>query len=198
MRVVGLTGGIATGKSTVAGMLARRGAIVVDADALAREVVAPGRPALDDIVAEFGAGVLTSDGALDRAALARLVFADPVRRRRLEAITHPRIRALMAQRVAAAVAAGPPLVVVDIPLLFEGGRSEVVSDVLLVYADPDTQRRRLRERDHLSPEEVERRLAAQMPIDAKRALATWVIDNRGTREETEAQVERWWHQVVEP
>lgn len=196
MRIVGLTGGIATGKSTVARMLADRGAIVVDADAIAREVVEPGEPALDEIVAEFGPSILTPSGTLDRAALGAVVFADTARRRRLEEITHPRIRQRMAERVAAAVASAPPLVVVDIPLLLERGGSELTQDVLLVYADRKTQLRRLIARDHLSVEDAERRLAAQMPIEEKRRLATWVIDNRGSLEETEAQVDRWWRDVV--
>lgn len=194
--MIGLTGGIASGKSTVARMLAARGATVVDADLLAREVVEPGTPGLAEIVAEFGEGVLDADGHLDRAALAAVVFADEGRRRRLEAITHPRIGALMAERVASALAAGAPLVVVDIPLLFEGGRQTTVEGVLVVYADEATQMRRLVERDGLAEDEARRRIAAQMPIEEKRRRATWVIDNGGTVEDTEAQVRSWWEAVV--
>jgi len=197
MRVIGLTGGIATGKSTVAAMLARRGALLVDADRLAREVVEPGRPALAEIAAEYGAGVIAPDGGLDRTALGAIVFADPERRRRLEAITHPRISALMRDRIAEAVAAGPPLVVVDIPLLFEKGRSGLVEGVLLVYADEATQLRRLVERNQLDEDEARRRIAAQMPVERKRELATWVIDNRGDLAATERQVEAWWAEVVD-
>src|SRR5258708_34763565 len=163
MRVIGLSGGIATGKSTVAAMLCERGALVVDADRLAREVVEPGRPALEEIAAEFGPGVLAADGGLDRAGLGAIVFADAERRRRLEAITHPRIGALMQERIAAAVAAAPPLVVVDIPLLFENGRSGMVEGVLVVYADTATQLRRLVERDGITEADARRRIAAQMP-----------------------------------
>lgn len=196
MRLIGLTGGIATGKSTVAAMLAGRGAIVVDADRLAREVVEPGRPALAEIAAEYGPGVLAADGSLDRAALGALVFADADRRRRLEAITHPRISALMAERIAEAVTAAPPLVVVDIPLLFENGRSGMVEGVLVVYADAATQLRRLLDRDGLGEADARRRIAAQMPVEEKRRLATWVIDNRGDLEATRGLVDAWWAEVV--
>lgn len=197
MRVIGLTGGIATGKSTVAAMLAGRGAAVVDADELAREVVVPGQPALEEIAADFGAGVLAADGTLDRAALGDIVFADEERRRRLEEITHPRISVLMRQRIADAMAAAPPLVVVDIPLLFENGRSGMVEGVLLVDADEATQLRRLLERDGLAEVEARRRIAAQMPIERKRPLATWVVDNGGDLAATERQVEAWWAEVVD-
>jgi dephospho-CoA kinase len=196
MRLIGLTGGIATGKSTVAGMLALRGAFVVDADLLAREVVEPGEPALTEIAAEFGPGVLDTAGHLDRAALGEVVFADPQRRRRLEAITHPRITALMQQRIAAGLQSDAPLVVVDIPLLFENRRDSWMEGVLLVYADAETQRRRMVERDGFSDEEARRRIAAQMPVDEKRHMATWIIDNGGSVADTERQVEEWWQHEV--
>ena len=196
MRLIGLTGGIATGKSTVARMLAARGAAIVDADLLAREVVEPGEPALGEICAEFGDSVLDAEGRLDRAALGRVVFADSARRRRLEEITHPRIVARMQERIADALATAAALVVVDIPLLLEGGRASMVEGVLLVYVEPLTQLRRLVERDRISEDEARRRLAAQMPIDEKRGLATWVVDNSGSVADTEAQVDRWWSAVV--
>jgi len=192
MRLIGLTGGIGTGKSTVARMLAARGAAVVDADLLAREVVEPGTPALAEIAAEFGPGVLQADGSLDRAALGALVFGDEARRERLNAITHPRVGALMQERVAAALHSDAPLVVVDIPLLFEGARQGMFEGVLLVWVPPAVQLARLVERDGWSEDEARARLAAQMPIDDKRALATWVIDNSGTVAQTEAQVDAWW------
>jgi len=196
MRVVGLTGGIATGKSTVARLLAGWGAAIVDADVVAREVVEPGQPALAEIAAEFGSSVLTPEGRLDRTALAAVVFASAERRRRLEEITHPRIVDRMRQQVVAALGERPPLVAVDIPLLLESGRAEWLDDVLLVYADPATQLRRLMERDGMDEAEARGRLAAQMPIDEKRRLATWVIDNSGTTAETEAQVAGWWESVL--
>ena len=147
MRIIALTGGIATGKSTVARMLCGHGAVVVDADRIAREVVEPGTPGLEMVVAAFGRQLLTAGGGLDRGALAEIVFSDAESRRRLEAITHPLILARMAVEVAALVGSDAPLVVVEHPLLFERGHQTQFPDgVLLVYADPATQIRRLRER----------------------------------------------------
>jgi len=196
MRLIGLTGGIGSGKSTVARMLADRGAAVVDADLLAREVVEPGQPALAEIAAEFGPSVLLPDGGLDRAALAAVVFADAARRERLNAITHPRVGALMQERIAAALASAAPLVAVDVPLLFEGSRQSLFEGVLLVWVPPDVQLRRLVERGGIAEAEARARIAAQMPIDDKRALATWVIDNSGPLAATEAQVDDWWRENV--
>ena len=196
MRLIGLTGGIATGKSTVAAMLAERGAAVVDADALAHEVLVPGAPAFDKVVARFGADVLDHTGAVDRAALGSIVFADPRLRAELEHITHPHIRALMQQRTIEALDSAAPLVVADIPLLFERDRDGAFEGTMLVYAPAATQLQRLRDRDGLDDTSAQRRLVAQLPIDDKRSRATWVIDNAGTRESTAAQVDTWWHEVV--
>lgn len=196
MRLIGLTGGIATGKSTVAALLAEHGAAVIDADLLAREVVAAGSPALGEIVAAFGAGVLGADGALDRAALAGLVFGDRSRRRVLEAITHPRINELMAARVAAALAGPAPLVVADVPLLFEGRRQSMFEGTLLAYAPAPVQLRRIMTRDGIDEEAARARLDAQLPIDDKRSMATWVVDNSGTLSATAAAVGGWWEELV--
>ncbi len=196
MRLIGLTGGIGTGKSTVAGMLAARGAAVVDADRLAREVVEPGTPALAEIAADFGPGVLNADGSLDRAATGALVFADEAKRLRLNAITHPRVGELMQQRIAAALSSPAPLVVVDIPLLFEGGRQGLFEGVMVVWAPPQVQLARLVERDGWDEAEARQRIDSQMPIDEKRALATWVIDNAGPVAATERQVAAWWEEHV--
>jgi dephospho-CoA kinase len=196
MRLIGLTGGIGSGKSTVARMLADRGAAVVDADLLAREVVEPGQPALAEIAAEFGPSVLLPDGRLDRAALGAVVFADAARRERLNAITHPRVGALMQERIAAALATSAPLVAVDIPLLFEASRQSLFEGVLLVWVPPEVQLHRLVARDGISEDEARARVAAQMPIDDKRALATWVIDNSGSPGDVERQVDRWWRENV--
>jgi dephospho-CoA kinase len=196
LRLIGLTGGIATGKSTVARLLAARGAVIVDADVLAREVVEPGSPALAEIAAGFGDSVLTPDGALDRAALGAVVFADPAERRRLEAITHPRIAALMGERIAAGLASEAPLVVADIPLLFEGDRVGLVEGVLLVDIPEEVQLRRLMLRDGIAEAAARARVAAQMPLAEKRRRATWVIDNSGTPEETAARVAAWWERWV--
>lgn len=196
MRLIGLTGGIATGKSTVASMLAARGAVVVDADAIAHDVLLPGAAAFDDVVERFGAAVLDGSGAIDRTVLGGLVFADPELRLELERITHPRINELMGERIAAAGQTATSLVVADIPLLFESGRDDAFDGTMLVYARPATQLLRIRERDGLDDIAAQRRLVAQLPIDEKRARATWIIDNEGSRESTAAQVDSWWRRVV--
>ena len=192
MHLIGLTGGIATGKSTVAAELARHGATVIDADALAREVVEPGTPALEEISARFGPNVTTADGRLDRAALASIVFADAEARRDLERITHPRVRDLMQERIAAALAADADLIVAEVPLLFETRSDGLYEGVMLVYASASLQIERLTAREGIDEQAARQRLAAQLPIDEKRARATWVIDNSGAVETTREQVGRWW------
>ena len=197
MRIIGLTGGIATGKSTVAAMLTDRGAAVVDADLIARQVVEPGTAGLEAVAGAFGPEVVTPSGELDRARLAGIVFADAESRHRLEALTHPLILARIDDQVAGLVLSGPPLIAVDVPLLFEGGRqSDFPGGVLLVYADAATQLQRLRERNELDEDAGRQRLAAQLPIERKRELATWVIDNGGSRADTEAAVDLWWRDNV--
>jgi dephospho-CoA kinase len=192
---IGLTGGIGSGKSTVAGLLAARGAQVVDADRIAREVVEPGTPGLAAVVAAFGRGVLTADGALDRPALAAVVFADPDARRRLDGIVHPLVRA----RAADLVAAAPPdaVVVQDVPLLVETGQAGAYDLVLVVQADLDTRVRRLVGRG-LSEDDARARIAAQATDEQRRAVADVVLDNSGTVEELETQVERFWVDRVAP
>jgi dephospho-CoA kinase len=191
MTRVGLTGGVASGKSTVAAMLAELGAVVVDADLGAREVVAPGQPALEEIVAAFGPGVLQPDGSLDRQRLADLVFDDAEARARLNDITHPRVRAWMAERMRAAAAAGAEVVVLDIPLLYESGLTEGLDAVVVAYAPVEVQFRRAVDRG-MEGADVRARIKAQLPIDQKRALATLVVDNSGSREQTRAAVEAAW------
>jgi dephospho-CoA kinase len=194
--IIGLTGGVATGKTTVAGMLAARGAAIVDADQLVHEIEQPGQPAFAEIVSRFGPEVLQPDGRLDRDRLGRLVFADRSARADLERITHPRVRELIAVRVARAVSEDARLVVVDIPLLFEGNGEGQFGGVLLVYAPEDVQLARLRSRRGLDEAEARRRISAQLPIDEKRARATWTIDNGGSLKATEDQVSRWWRDAV--
>jgi len=177
VRLVGLTGGIATGKTTFAAALRAQGLPVVDADELARRVVAPGAPALAAIAEAFGPAVLGPDGALDRKALGRLVFADAGARRRLEAITHPAIRRAMEAETARLAAAGHDLVVYDSPLLYEAGLEGAVSLVVVVYAPREAQLARLQARDGLSRAEAEARLAAQLPIEEKAGRADAVVDN---------------------
>jgi dephospho-CoA kinase len=196
MRLIGVTGGIATGKSTVDALLAAHGAAVIDSDLLAREVVLPGEPALAEVAQRFGGEMLQADGSLDRARLGALVFADADARRDLERITHPRISALMQDRIAQALAGPAPLVAVDIPLLFENARASLFEGVLLVYAPRDVQVRRMRERNGLDADAALQRLAAQIPIDAKRDRATWIIDNSNGLEATSRAVDAWWEAVV--
>jgi dephospho-CoA kinase len=198
MRLIGLTGGIATGKSSVDRMLAARGATVIDADALAREAVLPGEPTLERVVQRFGADILLPDGTLDRQKLGAIVFADPKARYDLERITHPRIIELSQQRIAAGLASDAPLVSVDIPLLYEGERESTFPGVLVVYAPREVQIRRLKERNGLDETAAQQRLDAQLPIDEKRRRATWVIDNSGDLDATERQVDAWWAAVVSP
>jgi dephospho-CoA kinase len=187
--LVGLTGSIATGKSTVSRMFAHLGARVIDADLLAREVVMPGQPAYAGIVEEFGRQVVQEDGSLDRKALGAVVFADSAKRRRLEEITHPAIGARQ-RRILSVLdeEAFEGVVIWDAALLFEGGGTAKMARVDVVYADPETERRRLMERDGLSDADARARIASQMPIAEKAKLADHVIDNSGTREETERQV----------
>ncbi len=196
MRLIGVTGGIATGKSTVDRMLEAHGAAVIDADEVAREVVLAGEPALDEVAARFGRDLIQPDGTLDRTRLGEIVFADPEARRDLERITHPRILELMQQRVAAALAGPAPLVAVDIPLLFENEREGMFEGVLLVYAPREVQLRRLHERNGLDESAALQRLAAQLPIDEKRARATWVIENNDGLEATQRAVDQWWETAV--
>lgn len=186
--VVGLTGGIASGKSTVAGLLGALGAPVVDADALAREAVLPGSPALTAIVERFGASVLGPDGTLDRAALAERVFGGADARIALEAIVHPIIARLAAERVLALAAAGRRWAVYEAALLVETGFHAQLPALVVVDVPRDVQRARLVLRDGLSAEAAEARLAAQLPLAKKRAVATHVVDNGGSREATAAAV----------
>jgi dephospho-CoA kinase len=188
MRVLGLTGGIGSGKSMVAQMFATLGAEVIDADQLAREVVEPGQPALKEIAATFGRDVLLPDGRLDRPKLARTIFADPAERAKLDAITHPRIRARIDEEIKAR-RSGPGVLIADIPLLYENERTKTVEKVIVVWVDPQTQLRRIRHRDGLSADAARQRIGAQMHLDAKRARADHVIDNSRSREDTRRQVQ---------
>ena len=191
---VGLTGGIASGKSVVADGLARRGAVVVDADALAREVVAPGTPGLAAVVERFGPEVLT-EGGLDRARLGAIVFADPAARRALEAIVHPAVRARAGELERAA--APDEVVVHVIPLLVETGQADDFDRVVVVDVDPETQVARLRARNGLSESDARARLAAQASRADRRAAADVVLDNEGPIAALEEQLDRLWADLGE-
>ncbi len=183
---VGLTGGIASGKSTVSAILAELGAVVIDADLIAREVVGRGTPGLASVVAEFGPGLLTPDGDLDRPAMGALVFADPAARRRLEAIIHPLVHERSAQLEAQAPA--DAVVVHDIPLLAEVGRAGSFDAVVVVDAPPEVQVARMVEDRGWSGEEARSRIAAQATREDRLAIATYVVDNTGTLEQLREQV----------
>ena len=187
--LVGLTGGIATGKSTVSEIFGRLGCVIIDADVLAREVVAPGEPALAQIAAEFGPDVLQADGTLDRKKLGAIVFADAERRKRLEQITHPAIRDRYLQRLADLEAQGfAGIVLWDAPVMIESGGYRAMDALVVVATDEATQSARLRARDGIADAEAERKIRSQMPVAEKAKLANYVIDNAGDRAATEAQV----------
>jgi dephospho-CoA kinase len=192
---VALTGGIGSGKSTVAAQLAQRGAIVVDADAIAREVVEPGQPALAEIVAEFGPEVLQTDGRLDRARLAELVFADETRLARLNAIMHPRIAA---RSVELLTDADPDAIAIyDMPLLVEQGTAALAGwDAIIVVDAPDDMRLERVQGRGLDAEDARRRMEAQAPREARLAIATHVVDNSGDLRALRAQVEDLWSELT--
>ena len=185
-RIIGLTGGIACGKSAVERFLADCGATVIDADQLARAVVAPGSEGLREVIAAFGSHLLLQTGDLDRAALGALVFADAEARTQLNAILHPRIAAASQQAIAGAFSAGAPLIVYSAALLVEGGTHRGFDGLLVVTCTPALQRTRLANRDGLSQAEVEQRLAAQMPLADKAAAATWLLHNDGSLDDLRA------------
>jgi dephospho-CoA kinase len=186
--LVGLTGGIATGKSLVDAVLRELGAVIIDADVLAREVVEPGEPALAEIVAEFGPGVVGPDGRLDRKALGAIVFADPERRRRLETLTHPRIRERFAARLEALGADGfGGLVFFDAAVMIESGNYRNMDRLVVVVTDEATQLARLMARDGIGRDEALRKIRSQMPLAEKAKLADYVIDNSADRAVTEAR-----------
>jgi dephospho-CoA kinase len=210
MLVVGLTGGIGSGKSTVSALLEERGAVVVDADRIAREVVAPGGPAYQAVVDRFGQGVVTADGTIDRPALAAVVFADPSARADLETITHPVVGTTMAERLTAQ-AGTDRVVVLDVPLLVEGGRRRGAAEtsggetsgggrslphgvaaVVVVDTPPEVAVSRLARDRGMKPAEVEARMAAQATREDRLALADVVIDNSGSTEDLVREVERAW------
>ena len=193
---VGLTGGVASGKSSVAAVLRELGAVVVDADALAREVVEPGTPGLAAVVAEFGPDVLTGDGRLDRSRVGAIVFADPARRAALEGIIHPRVR----ERAAEITAAAPPgvLVVQDIPLLVETGQAASFDAVLVVDVPEEVQvERAMRERGW-SEDEARARISAQATCQQRLDAATHVIDNSGTHEDLRRRAAEVFAELTDP
>ncbi len=202
--VIGLTGGIGSGKSTVGALLRDRGATLIDADAIVRELQAAGTPLLAAIVEEFGEGILNEDGSLNREALGAIVFRDDAARERLGNMVHAPVIGEMLRRAAAAIAAGEPMAVLDIPLLFEGRKTGRGSGALmsfdatiLVWVPVEMQLERTQARDGCDRAEAQRRVAAQLPIDEKRAMADHIIDNSGSPDETRAQVEALYESLIE-
>jgi dephospho-CoA kinase len=185
---VGLTGGIASGKSAVSNIFRDHGIPVICADELAREVVKPGSNGLKEITNVFGDSVINPDGELNRPELARIVFSDPAKRKILESIIHPRVSREKERLAKDYMRQGANIVIVDVPLLFEAGWETAFDLVILVYAPRKLQKKRLLQRDKISPDEASSRLRAQMDIESKKTLADIIIDNGGSLEETEKQV----------
>jgi dephospho-CoA kinase len=188
VKLVGLTGGIASGKSTVAKILERLGAAVINADTLSRDVVEPGQDAWKEIVEAFGADILQSDQTLDRQKIRTIIFNNPDARKKLESIIHPRVRALAEERIREHTAAGYAVIVYEVPLLFEGNLQEWLRPVILVACDVGTQRTRLQQRDHLTDAEAQKHIDAQMSLAEKRRLADYVIENDGSLADLEQQI----------
>jgi len=189
---IGLTGGIASGKSTVSDFLAQLGAAIIDTDKISREVVQPGSAALQAINERYGEAILNEDGSLRRDRLGEIVFASPAEKQWLEALLHPLIKARAAELAQLAAEKGVSVVVFDVPLLFETGWNEAVDAIWTVYVSPAVQQRRLKLRDGFTDEEATARLEAQWPIAEKAERADVVINNEGTPAETRRQVEAAW------
>ena len=188
MRIIGLTGGIGSGKSTVARLFEALGAEVVDADILAREAVAPGTAALSLILDRFGEGIVDNNGALDRQKLGQIVFGDEQARRDLNAIVHPEVASLAQARFRAAASRKVPLVIYDVPLLFENGLEDAFSSIVVVYAPKDVRVKRLVARDGLTERDIHARMAAQMALEDKVGRADHVIDNTMSQDELRQRV----------
>jgi dephospho-CoA kinase len=188
MKLLGLTGGIASGKSTVAAILRRLGAAIINADELSREVVQPGQDAWKEIITTFGPDIVQGDETLDRRKLRKIVFDNPEARKKLEAIIHPRVRALAERRISELATAGNSIIVYEVPLLFEGQIHLWLRPVILVACEIETQKNRLVERDHLTEIEAQQHVDAQMSLEEKRQLADYVIENDGNLKDLEKQV----------
>lgn len=192
IRVIGLTGGVATGKSSVARFFARRGVPVIDADQIARDVVLPESPAFKKIIAEFGPEVLTQDGVLDRKRLGTMVFSNTEKRRLLESILHPEIRCLAEKRIAEAAAAGHKRLIYMAPLLIEAGADDRVDTIWVVTVSPEIQLERLMRRDGITREQAQSIIDSQMPLSEKKRYGSVVIDNSGTEAQTAEILEAVW------
>lgn len=189
--IIGLTGGIASGKSTVSSLLKEKGFTVIDADIAARAVVMPGQPALLKIVEVFGSVILALDGTLNREKLGSIIFHDESKRKQLNDIVHPAVRAWMLSEKNNAIEAGHETIIFDIPLLFESKLTWMADRTLLIYVEPAVQLKRLMDRNGYTEQEAAARIQSQMPINEKKALADDIIDNSGTIEKTIEQLSNW-------
>lgn len=197
IRIIGLTGGIASGKSSVARFFSHKGAAVIDADELSREAVKPGSNGLKMVIAEFGSGILGPDGTLDRKRLGALIFSDAARRRELEAILHPEIKRLAEERIRDAADQGQRVVFYMAPLLIEAGATDRVNEVWVVTVQPEIQLERLMSRDGIGRDEALRIVASQMPLAEKEKHGAVVIDNSGPPEDTAKVLEAIWKKEIE-
>ena len=196
MKLIGLTGGIAAGKSAVATMLQRLGAKIIDADELAREIVEPGQEAWREIIAAFGREIIRQDQSIDREKLRKKVFEDEQARKRLESITHPRIRTLAQQKIQQLAREGAEIIIYVVPLLFENRLHLWLRPVILVACDSAIQKERLQKRDKLNEGEIRRHLEAQMGLEEKKKLADFIVENDGSLEELEKKVREVWEKIV--
>lgn len=196
--IIGLTGGIATGKSTVSQMFRERGAAIIDADLIARQVVEPGTEGLSQVVAYFGKHVLDSEGRLNRPALASIIFQDESKREKLNSILHPLIRREMKEQTENILKKDPNQVVIwDVPLLYEGKKmTQFVEKIIVVYVPESIQLKRLMLRNSLTEAEARSRIRAQLSIEEKKKMADFIIDNSGSLLETERQVDRLWNYLT--
>ena len=196
MKIIGLTGGIASGKSTAAEILNEQGAVVIDTDQLAHRIMEPGEPAWQDIVAHFGQDILNNDGSIDRGALGAIVFADAQQLQQLNRITHPRAGERLQQELEALRRSGRQLVFIEAALMYETGMDRLCSEIWVVWVDQINQRQRLMERNGFSPEEAQQRIAAQMSLDEKARRADLVIDNNADLLQLRKQVEVAYRELL--
>jgi dephospho-CoA kinase len=196
LKIVGLTGGIASGKTTVANMFKKLGARVVDADELARKAVKQGTPAYQKIIQEFGTEFICEDGELDRKKLGNKIFTNPSDKAKLENILHPIIGKMLMDNIESEREQGTEILILDIPLLFENNMQMWIRPVILVYVDPETQLQRLKNREKISLKEAQNMIESQMPLEEKKKLADFVIDNNGDLNNTENQVKIIWQELL--